>query len=172
MRADMEEQLQIKEAAKKQALIDELEHAVRHPALPQRLFALPLHYGGAARRAHRSAAPNATLRWGWGLARDRGVVPPVSLDTATAGVVNPLSARWQAALQQHVQLTQYVEADHKAARREYLKHLMEQNKKVPAPQLSDFCVWVVLLWVGLGCGVDDCGRIAGFCRVRGCCRPS
>lgn len=36
----------------------------------------------------------------------------------------------QAALQQHVQLTQYVEADHKAARREYLKHLMEQNKKV------------------------------------------
>jgi adenylate kinase family enzyme len=35
-----------------------------------------------------------------------------------------------AALQQHVQLTQYVEADHKAARREYLKHLMEQNKKL------------------------------------------
>ena len=75
------------------------------------------------------------------------MVPPVSLDTATAGVVNPLSARWQAALQQHVQLTQYVEADHKAARREYLKHLMEQNKKVPAPQLSDFCV----------CGLCCCG---------------
>merc|ERR1711990_1345610 len=35
-----------------------------------------------------------------------------------------------AALQQHVQLTQYVEADHKAARREYLKHLMDQNKKL------------------------------------------
>merc|ERR1711988_1244928 len=59
---DMEEQLQLKEAAKKQQLIDELEHA--------------------------------------------------------------------AALQQHVQLTQFVEADHKAARREYLKHLMEQNKKL------------------------------------------
>jgi hypothetical protein len=28
MRSDMEEQLSIKEAAKKQALIDELEHAV------------------------------------------------------------------------------------------------------------------------------------------------
>merc|ERR1712134_248901 len=62
MRADMEEQLAAKEEARKQALIDELEHA--------------------------------------------------------------------AALQQHVQLTQYVEADHKAARREYLKHLMEQNKKL------------------------------------------
>merc|ERR1711907_369662 len=62
MRAEMEEQLRAKEEAKKQALIDELEHA--------------------------------------------------------------------AALQQHVQLTQYVEADHKAARREYLKHLMEQNKKL------------------------------------------
>merc|ERR1719271_552823 len=62
MRTDMEEQLAAKEQAKKQALIDELEHA--------------------------------------------------------------------AALQQHVQLTQYVEADHKAARREYLKHLMEQNKKL------------------------------------------
>merc|ERR1712195_259010 len=34
------------------------------------------------------------------------------------------------ALQQHVQLTQYVEADHKTARREYLSHLMEQNKKL------------------------------------------
>jgi len=62
MRTEMEEQLLAKEEAKKQALIDELEHA--------------------------------------------------------------------AALQQHVQLTQYVEADHKAARREYLKHLMEQNKKL------------------------------------------
>merc|ERR1711998_581522 len=62
MKADMEAQLAAKEQAKKQALIDELEHA--------------------------------------------------------------------AALQQHVQLTQYVEADHKAARREYLKHLMEQNKKL------------------------------------------
>merc|ERR1719424_895495 len=61
-RADMELQLQMKEEMKKQALIDELEHA--------------------------------------------------------------------AALQQHVQLTQYVEADHKAARREYLKHLMTQNKKL------------------------------------------
>merc|ERR1712167_345708 len=62
MKTEMEEQLFAKEQAKKQALIDELEHA--------------------------------------------------------------------AALQQHVQLTQYVEADHKAARREYLKHLMEQNKKL------------------------------------------
>merc|ERR1712086_571950 len=62
MKTEMEEQLRMKEEAKKQALIDELEHA--------------------------------------------------------------------AALQQHVQLTQYVEADHKAARREYLKHLMEQNKKL------------------------------------------
>merc|ERR1711970_709786 len=34
------------------------------------------------------------------------------------------------ALQQHVQLTQYVEADHKTARREYLKHLMDQNRKL------------------------------------------
>merc|ERR1711998_738212 len=34
------------------------------------------------------------------------------------------------ALQQHVQLTQYVEADHKTARREYLAQLMEQNKKL------------------------------------------
>merc|ERR1712220_14226 len=62
MKSDMEAQLAAKEQAKKQALIDELEHA--------------------------------------------------------------------AALQQHVQLTQYVEADHKAARREYLKHLMDQNKKL------------------------------------------
>merc|ERR1719253_37806 len=61
-RADMELQLQMKEEMKKQALIDELEHAE--------------------------------------------------------------------ALQQHVQLTQYVEADHKTARREYLSHLMEQNKKL------------------------------------------
>merc|ERR1712070_347600 len=61
-RQDMEMQLQIKEEMKKQALIDELEHAE--------------------------------------------------------------------ALQQHVQLTQYVEADHKTARREYLAHLMEQNKKL------------------------------------------
>merc|ERR1712086_809644 len=61
-RADMELQLQMKEEIKKQALIDELEHAE--------------------------------------------------------------------ALQQHVQLTQYVEADHKTARREYLAHLMEQNKKL------------------------------------------
>merc|ERR1711898_82001 len=62
MRDEMETQIQLKEEAKKQELINELEHA--------------------------------------------------------------------AALQQHVQLTQYVEADHKAARREYLKHLMEQNKKL------------------------------------------
>merc|ERR1711934_724420 len=62
MREEMEAQLAAKEEAKKQALVDELEHA--------------------------------------------------------------------AALQQHVQLTQYVEADHKAARREYLKHLMDQNKKL------------------------------------------
>merc|ERR1711907_164643 len=34
------------------------------------------------------------------------------------------------ALQQHVQLTQYVEADHKTARREYLAHLMEHKKLV------------------------------------------
>merc|ERR1719345_291862 len=61
-RTDMELQLQMKEEMKKQALIDELEHAE--------------------------------------------------------------------ALQQHVQLTQYVEADHKTARREYLSHLMEQNKKL------------------------------------------
>merc|ERR1711907_298514 len=62
MRTEMEEQLRAKEEAKKQQLIDELEHA--------------------------------------------------------------------AALQQHVQLTQYVEADHKAARKEYLKHLMDQNRKL------------------------------------------
>merc|ERR1712178_397329 len=62
VRSEMEQQLAEKEQAKKQQLIDELEHA--------------------------------------------------------------------AALQQHVQLTQFVEADHKAARREYLKHLMEQNKKL------------------------------------------
>merc|ERR1712070_214728 len=61
-RQDMEMQLQMKEEMKKQALIDELEHAE--------------------------------------------------------------------ALQQHVQLTQYVEADHKTARKEYLAHLMEQNKKL------------------------------------------
>merc|ERR1711934_201032 len=61
-RSDMELQLAMKEEMKKQALIDELEHAE--------------------------------------------------------------------ALQQHVQLTQYVEADHKTARREYLSHLMEQNKKL------------------------------------------
>merc|ERR1711957_735696 len=39
-------------------------------------------------------------------------------------------ARADMELQQHVQLTQYVEADHKTARREYLSHLMEQNKKL------------------------------------------
>merc|ERR1711934_1097835 len=61
-RGEMEMQLQIKEEMKKQALLDELDHAE--------------------------------------------------------------------ALQQHVQLTQYVEADHKTARREYLAHLMEQNKKL------------------------------------------
>eukprot|EP00658_Telonema_sp_P-2_P042241 TRINITY_DN302_c0_g2_i1.p1 TRINITY_DN302_c0_g2~~TRINITY_DN302_c0_g2_i1.p1 ORF type:complete len:165 (-),score=61.34 TRINITY_DN302_c0_g2_i1:227-721(-) len=61
-RCDMEMQLQMKEEMKKQALLDELEHAE--------------------------------------------------------------------ALQQHVQLTQYVEADHKTARREYLKHLMTQNKQL------------------------------------------
>merc|ERR1719424_1183458 len=41
-----------------------------------------------------------------------------------------LQLQMKEALQQHVQLTQYVEADHKTARREYLSHLMEQNKKL------------------------------------------
>ena len=50
----------------------------------------------------------------------------------------------QAALQQHVQLTQYVEADHKAARREYLKHLMEQNKKVASHMSFYILVYHIL----------------------------
>jgi len=129
----MEEQLSIKEAAKKQALIDELEHAVSASLLLLLSLSECTVGCGGSGSLHTALQPGMPASGG-SRSADAGVGCVFALVAllpllffSHCGVCCIPS---QAALQQHVQLTQYVEADHKAARREYLKHLMEQNKKV------------------------------------------